>query len=356
MLWRAYSCRVGVRVAVAGASGYAGGEVLRLVLGHPELEIGAVTAHSNAGSRLREHHPHLRPLADRLLEPTTAESLDGNDVVVLALPHGESAAIAAQLPDDALVIDCGADHRLADASAWGQFYGTPHAGSWPYGLPELVTPAGKQRAVLAGARRMAVPGCNVTAVTLALAPGLAAGVIEPQDLVAVLACGTSGAGKGIRPHLLATEVLGAASPYAVGGTHRHIPEIEQNLSAAAEAPVSLSFTPTLVPMSRGILATTTARLAQGVEAAAVRTAWANAYAGEPFVHLLPEGSWPSTAEVLGANTAHVQVAVDARAGRVVAVAAIDNLTKGTAGAAVQCANIALGFPESTGLPTVGVAP
>lgn len=343
-------------MAIAGASGYAGGEVLRLALQHPELQIGAITAHASAGSRLGAHHQHLVEFADRLLEPTTASTLDGHDVVVLALPHGESGALAVELAPETLVVDCGADHRLTDAAEWRSFYGTTHAGSWPYGLPELVTPAGKQRHALEGVRQVAVPGCNVTAVTLALAPGLAAGVIEPTDLVAVLACGTSGAGKSPKPHLLASEIMGSATPYAVGGVHRHIPEIEQNLTAAAGAPVSLSFTPTLVPMSRGILATTTARLVSGTDADEVRSAWARAYADEPFVHLLPDGSWPSTSAVLGANTAHVQVAVDERAGRVVAVAAIDNLTKGTAGAAIQCMNIAFGFPETTGLPTAGVVP
>ena len=341
---------------MAGASGYAGGEVLRLALQHPEFDVGTVTAHASAGDRLGRHHPHLADLVDRVLEPTTAATLDGHDVVVLALPHGESAAFARAFSPDTLVVDCGADHRLTDAAAWQQFYGTRHAGSWPYGLPELLTPAGKQRSALAGVHRIAIPGCNVTAVTLALAPGLVSGVIEPTDLVTVLACGTSGAGKVARPHLLASEILGAATPYAVGGVHRHIPEIEQNLRAAAGVPVTLSFTPTLVPMSRGVLATTTARLVPGADAAMVRAAWTDAYDDEPFVHLLPEGSWPSTAAVLGANTAHIQVAVDERAGRVVAVAAIDNLTKGTAGAAVQCVNIALGFPEVTGLATAGVAP
>jgi N-acetyl-gamma-glutamyl-phosphate reductase len=347
---------MGVRMAVAGASGYAGGEVLRLALQHAELEIGVVTAHASAGDRLGEHHPHLVDLADRRLGSTTAESLDGHDVVVLALPHGESGPLAVELPDDVLVLDCGADHRLSDAAAWQQFYGSEHRGAWPYGLPELINPTGKQRADLHGVRRIAVPGCNVTAVTLALAPGLAAGVIEPADLVAVLACGTSGAGRALKPHLLASEIMGSASPYAVGGIHRHIPEIEQNLAVAAGAPVSLSFTPTLVPMSRGILATATARLAVGVSADQIRHAWAQAYDDEPFVQLLSAGKWPSTAAVVGANTAHVQVAVDNRAGRVVVVVAIDNLTKGTAGAAIQCANIALGFPETTGLPTIGIAP
>lgn len=346
-------------MAIAGASGYAGGELLRLLLAHPELGVGTVTAHSKAGDRLIQHHPQLIELADRTLEPTTAEALAGHDVVILALPHGASAQLAAQLPDDVLVLDCGADHRLTDAAAWQRFYGTEYAGSWPYGLPELVLHGGgKQRDALPGVKRIAVPGCNVTAVTLALAPGLAAGVVAPDDIVAVLACGTSGAGTSLKPHLLASEIMGAASPYAVGGVHRHIPEIQQNLRLAAGGPgVTLSFTPTLVPMSRGILATVTAKLSgDAVDAGSVRAAWEAAYADEPFVHLLPEGQWPTTAAVLGANTAHIQVTVDEAAGRVVAVAAIDNLTKGTAGAAVQSANLALGLPETLGLPTTGVAP
>ena len=346
-----------VRVAVAGASGYAGGEVLRLLVSHPGVEIGAVTAHSSAGDRLGRHQPHLRTLADRVIEDTTPEALAGHDVVVLALPHGASGAIAAELGDDVLVLDCGADHRLSDAAAWQQFYGSAHAGTWPYGMPELMLAGGgKQREQLVGARRVAVPGCNVTAITLGIQPGVAAGLVDATDLVAVLAVGYSGAGKALKAHLLASEGLGSAAPYAVGGTHRHIPEIEQNLRAAGASDVRISFTPVLVPMSRGILATTTAPLAPGADAADVRAAWEQAYADEPFVELLPEGQWPTTAATLGANTALVQVAVDARAGKVVTICALDNLVKGTAGAAVQSMNLALGLPEGAGLTVTGVAP
>lgn len=349
-----------VRVAVSGASGYAGGEVLRLLTTHPEVEIGAVAAHSSAGDLLGAHQPHLRSLAARELVATTAENLAGHDVVVLALPHGASGALAAELErlgSDTLVLDCGADHRLADPAAWTAYYGTEHAGTWPYGMPEmLLEGGGRQRDLLPGARRVAVPGCNVTAVTLGIQPGVAAGVVEATDLVAVLSVGYSGAGKAAKTHLLASEGLGSAAPYAVGGTHRHIPEIEQNLRATGAAEVSLSFTPVLVPMSRGILATTTARLAPGTDPASVRAAWEQAYADEPFVHLLPEGQWPTTAATVGANTALVQVAVDDRAGRVVTVCALDNLVKGTAGAAVQSMNLALGLPETLGLPLEGVAP
>ncbi len=316
-----------------------------------------MTAGSNAGERLGAVHPHLIPLADRVLEETTPEALAGHDVVFLALPHGHSAALAAELPDDVVVIDCGADFRLESGDAWTRFYDTTHAGTWPYGLPELpLAGGGRQRDHLAGARRIAVPGCYPTGISLALAPGLAAGVIEPDDVVIVAASGTSGAGKGLKPHLLGSEVMGSMSPYGVGGGHRHSPEIEQNLARAAGRPVTVSFTPTLAPMPRGILATSTARLAPGVEPAAVRAAWEQAYADEPFVHVLPEGTWPRTADVVGSNHVLLQVAVDEHAGRVVVVSAVDNLTKGTAGAAVQCANLALGLDETTGLPVAGVAP
>ena len=352
--------QVSVSVAVAGASGYAGGEVLRLLLTHPRVRIGALTAHTKAGEPLGAHHPHLTALADRVLQPTTAESLAGHDVVILALPHGASGPIAAELGPDVLVLDCGADHRLADAAAWEAFYGTDHAGTWAYGLPELIRAEGnqvrRQRDLLRGERRIAVPGCNVTAVTLGLQPGVAAGLVEATDIVAVLANGYSGAGKSLKPHLLAAEGLGSAQPYAVGGSHRHIPEIEQNLQVAGAEQVRLSFTPTLVPMARGILATITAPLAPGVDPVGLRPAWEQALAEEPFVHLLPEGQWPTTAATTGANIAQVQLAYDARARRVVAICALDNLVKGTAGAALQSMNLALGWPETTGLPSNGVAP
>src|SRR6478609_1928288 len=339
-------------VAIAGASGYAGGELLRLLLAHPDVEIGALTAGSNAGTTLGQHQPHLAPLADRVLVETTPEQLAGHDVVFLALPHGQSAALAEQLGEGTLVVDCGADFRLEEAEAWTTFYGGEHAGTWPYGLPELPG----QRATLAKAKRIAVPGCYPTTVTLALLPAFAAHLVQSHDVVVVAASGTSGAGKGLKPHLLGSEVMGAMSPYGVGGVHRHTPEMEQNLAAAGGAPVTLSFTPTLAPMARGILATCTAKLDDGVDPALVRDTYAKAYADEPFVQLLPEGVWPSTGAVLGSNNVAIQVTVDARVGCLVAVAAIDNLTKGTAGGAIQSMNLALGLDETTGLSAVGIAP
>ena len=344
-----------VSVAVAGASGYAGGELLRLLSTHPEFEIVTVTAHQNAGQPLSAVHPHLVSLRHLVLQETTAAVLSGADVVFLALPHGASGTITAHLPADVLVIDCGADHRLTDPDAWVAFYGGEYHGAWTYGMPELLLAGGgTQRANLAGATRIAVPGCNVTAITLGLAPGIAAGVIAADDLVSVLAVGPSGAGRSLRTDLLASELLGSASAYQVGGIHRHTPEIVQNLTAAGGANPTISFTPVLVPMARGILATSTARLVGDPKA--VRAAWETAYADEPFIHLLPAGSFPKSADTIGANTVQIGLAVDERAGRVVVVSALDNLVKGTAGAAIQSANLALGLPETLGLPLDGVAP
>ncbi len=340
-----------IRVAVAGASGYAGGELLRLLLAHPLVEIGALTAGSNAGERLGSLQPHLSPLADRVLGDTTAATLTDHDVVFLALPHGRSAAVAADLPDDTLVVDCGADFRLRDGQQWAEFYGGPHAGSWPYGLPELPG----ARDVLRGARRVAVPGCYPTVSSLALAPAVAAGLVTP-DVVVVAASGTSGAGKSVKPHLLGSEVMGNASAYGVGGVHRHTPEIVQNLAALTEHQVTVSFTPVLVPMPRGILATCSAPLTPGVSPTEVRETYLKAYDAEPFVHVLPEGEWPQTKAVHGSNACQLQVTVDANARRLVVIGAIDNLTKGTAGGAVQSMNLALGLDETLGLTAVGMAP
>ncbi len=365
-----------IRIAVAGATGYAGGEILRILLGHPAVldgraQIGALTAWSNAGSLLGEHQPHLGPLVDRVLVPTDPENLAGHDVVFLALPHGQSGAVAQALGPDVLIVDCGADFRLADAAAWNRFYGTSHAGTWPYGLPELPG----ARAALQGTKRVAVPGCFPTVATLALYPALAAGLAAPEVVITAVT-GTSGAGRSLKPHLLGSEIMGNASAYQVGGVHRHIPEIVQNLGRAVAAEltvaqdgpdraaagrsgsgrVSVSFTPVLAPMPRGILASCTAPALPGVTAQDLRAAYEKAYADEPFVTLLPEGRWPQTAALVGSNAVHLQVALDEAAGRVSVIGAVDNLAKGTAGAAVQCLNLALGWPEGSGLTTIGVAP
>lgn len=325
---------------------------MRLLLGHPEVEIGALTAKSSAGTLLGEHHAHLAPLADRVVAETTIENLAGHDVVFLALPHGTSAAIAEQLGDDVLVVDAGADFRLTNAADWDKFYGTPYAGSWPYGMPELPG----QREKLAHTNRIAVPGCYPTASTLGLLPAITEGLVTGEDVVIVATSGTSGAGKSLKPHLLGAEIIGNVSAYGVGGVHRHTPEIVQNLALVADQSVNVSFTPLLVPMSRGILATCSAPVADGVTAADARRAYLDFYADEPFVDVLPEGTWPQTAAVVGSNRVTVQVTVDEAAGRLIAISAEDNLTKGTAGGAIQSMNLALGLPETTGLTTIGVAP
>ncbi|MDQ1531541.1 MAG: N-acetyl-gamma-glutamyl-phosphate reductase, partial [Microbacteriaceae bacterium] len=322
---------MGIRVAVAGASGYAGGELLRLLARHPDAEVVTVTGHSSAGKRLAEVQPHLASYADLRLEETSAETLAGHDVVFLALPHGQSGALAQDLDPDALVVDAGADHRLAAEADWTAFYRGPWFGAWPYGVPELPTGTGKQRDALAGVKRIAAPGCNASAVSLALAPAVAAGLVSPDDLVAVLAVGPSGAGRTFRTDLLAAELLGSASAYAVGGTHRHVPEILQNLALVTGQRGTISFTPVLVPMARGILATCTARLADGATEDAVRAAYEAAYGDERFVRLLPSGAFPAVEHTLGANTLLLGLRVDAAANRLVVVAALDNLVKGTAG-------------------------
>jgi N-acetyl-gamma-glutamyl-phosphate reductase len=339
------------RVAVAGASGYAGGELLRLLLGHPAAEIGALTADSSAGTSLGTHHPQLAPLVDRTLQGTDAAVLGGHDVVFLALPHGVSGMIAGQLGDDTVVIDCGADFRLTSDEEWAAFYGGTRAGAWPYGLPELPG----QRELLAGARRIAVPGCYPTVSTLALAPAISAGLVDPAAIVVVAVSGTSGAGKAAKADLTASEVMGSVTAYSVG-THRHTPEIEQSLATLTDRPVKVSFTPVLAPMPRGILATVSAPLQPGVDADQIANVYRGAYEKEPFVQLLPPGVWPRTKAVLGSNCVQLQVTADRRAGRLVAVGAVDNLTKGTAGVAVQCMNLALGLDEQSGLSTVGLAP
>jgi N-acetyl-gamma-glutamyl-phosphate reductase len=340
-------------VAIAGASGYVGGELLRLVAAHPELQLVAATANSNAGATIGSLHPHLLQYSDLIFQETTAEALSGADIVFLALPHTTSAEVAAWLREDQIVLDCGADFRLESTEQWVKFYGTEHQGTWTYGMPELVLSDGtKQRELLRGTKRIAVPGCNVTAITLALAPLAQAGVIELDDIVSVLSVGTSGAGRTPKAELLASELSGSANAYGVGGVHRHTPEIEQNLSKASGSAVTVSFTPVLVPMSRGILAVNTATLNTGD----ARKALEAAYEGETFVKVLPAGEFPATSSTVGVNTCLIGVAVDEHANRVVVVSAIDNLVKGTAGAAIQSLNIAIGFAEDTGLSVNGVAP
>ncbi|HEU5418248.1 MAG TPA: N-acetyl-gamma-glutamyl-phosphate reductase [Streptosporangiaceae bacterium] len=358
---------MGARVAVAGASGYAGGELLRLLAGHPDLEIGAITAGGSAGKTVGEVHPHLAGvagLAGRVFEAHGAASVAGCDLVFLALPAGESAPLAASLPAAVKVVDLGPDFRLSDPEAWARHYSGAHPGRWVTGLPEL--PGLREQ--VSAASRVAAPGCYATAAILALVPLIAAGLVTARDVVVVAASGTSGAGRSLRADLLGSEVMGSVSAYQAGGTHRHTAEIEQALrefgdpggaagGGGASTGASVSFTPVLAPMPRGILATCTARLSSACTGTEdLRAALAAAYGDAGFACVLPAGRWPATGPVAGSNGAHLQAAADPRAGRAVVVAAIDNLGKGAAGQAIQNANLMLGLPEAAGLTASGVAP
>jgi N-acetyl-gamma-glutamyl-phosphate reductase len=355
-----------MRVAVVGASGYAGGELLRLISGHPSLELAVATADSSAGKAVADVHANLAghpALASLTFEPHSAVKEAGADLVFLALPSGQSAPVADSLDDSTAVVDLGPDFRLADPAEWTRHYGGGHPGRWVTGLPELPG----ARPLIRGARRVAAPGCYATAAIVAMAPLVAAGLVTADDVVVVAASGTSGAGRSLRADLLGSEVMGSVSAYQAGGAHRHTPEIEQALAEVAGGrPARVSFTPMLAPMPRGILATCTApqvpsatHTAAGTAAAdtaALRAALAGAYAREPFVAVLPDGRWPGTAAVAGSNGVHVQAAADPRTGRATIVAAIDNLGKGAAGQAIQNANLILGLAETAGLTSIGVAP
>ncbi|MDO5098539.1 MAG: N-acetyl-gamma-glutamyl-phosphate reductase [Corynebacterium sp.] len=345
-----------IKVAVAGASGYAGGEILRLLLAHPqyhsgEIEIGCLAGASTAGESVARLMPHLVDLADRVIEPTDPETLAKHDVVFLGLPHGHSADIAKQLPSDVVVIDCAADFRLRDESDWVKFYGSDYSGSWPYGIPELPG----NREVLAKSKRIAVPGCFPTGATFAMLPAIINDLVLP-DLSFVSITGVSGGGKKASVGLLGSETMGSLKAYNTAGKHRHNPEIKQNLQAFCHDEISVSFTPVLAPLPRGILTTASAPLKSPLSTQEARETYADFYHLEPFVYLVPDGEQPQTQNVVGTNMCHVQVEVDKEANRLLVTTAIDNLTKGTAGAAVQCMNIALGFAETAGLPRNAVAP
>lgn len=338
---------MGISVAVAGASGYAGGELLRLLAAHPDFEVIAAAANSNAGEPVTSVHPHLVSYAATSFVDTTAEALAGADLVFLALPHGASAALVAQLPPHQKVVDLGADFRLLDGAAWQKYYGGTHAGTWTYGLPELPG----QRARIAASTRVANTGCYAVSIASALAPLVASGIAHPEDVVVVASSGTSGAGRSAKIHLLATEVVGDLSGYKVGA-HQHVPEILQATGAK-----TLSMTPILAPMTRGILATVTARpTSSGTTADDVRNVLKAAYDAEPFIHVMPEGVQPHTAATFGSNSIHLQGTVDVNSGRIIVTSAIDNLGKGAAGQAVQNANIMCGLGETSGLAVNGVAP
>jgi N-acetyl-gamma-glutamyl-phosphate reductase len=338
-----------MKTAVIGASGYAGGELLRLLATHPVFEVTLVGAHSNAGEQVTSVHPQLQSYAGRVF--VTAESIDFTriDLVFLALPHGESASLIAKIPAHVKIVDLGADYRLEDPAQWEKYYGGKHAGSWVYGLPEL---APAQREAIKKENKVANPGCYATSISLGIAPAIS--VVDCADIVVVAASGTTGAGRSAKINLIGSEVMNSLTSYKFGGVHQHTPEIEQALSAVAHKQATISFTPILAPMPRGILSTITAKLVKPLNTKQAHDLFSHHYADEFFVDLLPLGQMPKTSAVTGSNKVQIQVAVDEHTNRLVVSVAIDNLGKGAAGQAIQNANLICGLSEISGLALDGV--
>ena len=338
-----------MKTAVIGASGYAGGELLRLLAVHPHFQVTAISAHSNAGELVTSVHPHLTTHNGEKFLAVSEIDFSDIELVFIALPHGESASLISKIPSTAKIVDLGADYRLEDASAWEKYYGGAHAGAWVYGLPELST---GQRQAISKESKVANPGCYATAITLGIAP--AVNHVDVSDVVVVAASGTTGAGRSAKINLIASEVMGSLTSYKFGGVHQHTPEIEQAASAIAQKPVKISFTPILAPMPRGILATITAKLNKPMSSKEAHDLFAKHYAGEYFVDVLPIGQMPKTGSVTGSNKVQIQVAVDEHTNRLVISVALDNLGKGAASQAIQNANIIAGFHEGSGLSTDGL--
>ena len=338
-----------MKTAVIGASGYAGGELLRLLAVHPHFQVTAISAHSNAGELVTSVHPHLTTHTGAKFLAVSEIDFSDIELVFIALPHGESASLIKKIPKTAKIVDLGADYRLEDSAQWEKYYGGSYAGAWVYGLPEL---SAGQRAAIAKESRVANPGCYATAITLGIAP--AVNHVDVSDLVVVAASGTTGAGRSAKINLIASEVMGSLTSYKFGGVHQHTPEIEQAVSAIAQKDVKISFTPILAPMPRGILATITAKLNKPMNSKEAHDVFTKHYAGEYFVDVLPIGQMPKTGSVTGSNKVQVQVAVDEHTNRLVISVALDNLGKGAASQAIQNANIITGFHEGSGLSTDGL--
>jgi N-acetyl-gamma-glutamyl-phosphate reductase len=345
-----------MRVSVAGASGYAGGELLRLFEVHPHFEVVAAAAHSSVGERVDSLHPALAPSRVGSLElcSTSVEQLQA-DIVFIALPHGQSAPLATALlaaNPHQMIVDLGADFRLGDPQAWERYYGGPYAGKWTYGLPELA----QQREVISASTTIANPGCYATAISLASAPAVAAHLMGNSVINVVAASGTTGAGRVPTPSLIASAVMGSMSAYKIGGVHQHTPEVEQVLhSILPEANTRVCFTPLLAPMPRGIIATCTS-LFTADAATDPREIYREYFKDSRFVSILDEGQMPNTGSVIGSNYVQISVNVDKHAGQLVVIATLDNLVKGAAGQAIQNANLMCGYAETTGLLQTGVSP
>ena len=336
-----------MKTAVVGASGYAGGELLRLLSNHPKFKLSYIAAGSNAGEPITNLHPQLTNFTGRNFEETEIAKVNNSDLVFIALPHGESAKLISQIDPKIKVVDLGADFRLVDGKKWEKYYGGKHAGSWVYALPELV-----DHKLISSANKVANPGCYATVIALSIAPALS--LINAEDIVVVAASGTTGAGRSAKVNLLGSEVMNNLTSYKFGGIHQHTPEIEQILSSISRESVKISFTPVLAPMPRGILATVTAKLTQQSSAEHIREIYQSFYSGSKFVKVLPVGSMPMTSAVLGTNNAQIQIAVDEHVNRLLISAVIDNLGKGAAGQAIQNANLMCDLAEDAGLEILGV--
>ena len=336
-----------MKIGVIGASGYAGGELLRLLDGHPEFEVCCITAHSNAGELITSVHPQLTSYEGQKFSAFKASDFSVCELIFLALPHGESSAVIASLSPTAKIVDLGADFRLEDSDKWAKYYGGAHAGTWTYGSPELPD----AREVIKKSSRVANPGCYATAIALGIAP--ATKIADVSDVVVVAASGTSGAGRSAKINLIASEVMGSLTSYKFGGVHQHTPEIEEAITRATGMKTAISFTPILAPMPRGILATITMKLNSVISSEVAHGIYSAAYKDEEFVKVLPLGQMPQTSSVLGSNFVQLQVAVDSHTNRLVVSVAIDNLVKGAAGQAIQNANLICGLPENLGLTGLG---
>ena len=343
-----------IRIGVIGASGYTGADLVRLAAGHPAIEIAVVTANSHAGKPIGEVFPHLAPLG---LPPLIRnEEADWTDIeaVFCGLPHATSQEVIAGLPRHLKVIDMSADFRLRDPAVYEQWYGGPHKAldlqkEAVYGLTEYY------RADLRKARLTACPGCYPTAVLLMVLPLVQAGAIDPGDLIVDAKSGVSGAGRSLKQNLLFCEAGEGLSPYGVAA-HRHAPEMEQEISKAAGRPVTINFTPHLIPMNRGELCTTYAKLVGKTTAGDVVRILEDRYAKEPFVHMAPKGVYPATQHVRGSNMAMLGAYADRIANRVILISTLDNLVKGSAGQAIQNFNLMFGLQETSGLMQVTLFP
>jgi N-acetyl-gamma-glutamyl-phosphate reductase len=337
-----------MRTAVIGASGYAGGELLRLLAIHPQLQVTQVSAHSNAGELITSVHPHLTTFQDQKFAAIESLNFGEIEVAFIALPHGQSASVVKNIPSHIKVIDLGADFRLSDAAQWDKYYDGDHAGVWTYGLPEIPG----QREKISKSLQVSNPGCYATSIITGLLPAL--DFIDVSDVVIVAASGTTGAGRSAKINLIASEVMSSLTSYKFGGIHQHTPEVEQALSSVSGKDVKISFTPILAPMPRGILSTITARLTKGISTEQVNALYAKFYEADYFVDVLPEGQLPKTGSLTGSNKIQMQVAVDGHVQRLVISVALDNLGKGAASQAIQNANLMCGFHEGAGLSTDGL--